>query len=109
MNEAKTLHSISLFSERDLFECAPYLSSGDISNYPPITLPLYTATLWHFHKTFASVREHDGPPIESMLKRSHIQINANNAKVFPLYINTQAKQRLAEHTGRTQLAEKDSM
>lgn len=65
MNGAKTLHFIGSFSVQDLFECAPYLSSWDISNYLPITLPLYTATLWHFHKTFASVREHDGPQLKA--------------------------------------------
>lgn len=54
-----------LVLEQDLFECAPYLSFRDISNYFPITLPLYTATLWHFHKTFASVREHDSPQLKA--------------------------------------------
>lgn len=38
------------------------------------------------------------PPVESMLKRSHIQINASNAKVFPPRIETLRQNRGLLHT-----------
>lgn len=46
----------------DLFQRTPYLSALDTSNDVPITPPLYAATLWHFHQTFALWREHNVPP-----------------------------------------------
>lgn len=56
----KHFNALACSNAQDLFAYATYLSFRDISNYLPITLPLYAATLWHFHKTFASVRKHDG-------------------------------------------------
>lgn len=46
----------------DLFQRVPLLSAVDTSNDVPITPPLYAATVWHFHRTFAPPREHDVTP-----------------------------------------------
>lgn len=46
----------------DRFQRVPLLSAVDTSNDVPITPPLYAATVWHFHRTFAPPREHDVTP-----------------------------------------------